>query len=285
MRLAVAVLAAGLLAACDAGDPAVRAERDFLACQSSADVGGRAAACSAVIRNNGASSERRALAFFNRGMVRMQALEMTRAVMDFSRAIRLDPNLAEAYYQRGYAHHENGSFDAAIADYDRALSLNPNHYEASQRRAIALSGNIRDFATRLAVIDSRIEADPNNPGNYNNRCWERAVEGVELERALADCDRSLALAPDDPQTLDSRGLVHFKMGNYQQALIDYEAASRADPNSAHFLYGRGLSKFYLGNATDGLADMNAAIALDPIIASTYARYGVAQPQAVATEKL
>ena len=285
MRLAGMMASAALVAACTGGDPAVVAERNFVACQNPVDFGGRAGACTAVIRDTSVPAERRAQAFFNRGMVRFQALEMTRAVMDFSRALRLDPNLAMAYYQRGLAHHENGAFDAAVADYDRALAISPNFPEAVERRTIALSGQIlKDFVTRIAQADAAIEANPANATAYNNRCWERAVEGVELDRALADCNRSLELEPGNAQALDSRGLVNLKRGEYQLALIDYQVATQLGPDEAHFLYGRGVAKFQMGNATDGLADIDAALELDDTIARAYVRYGVAQPSTVVAQK-
>ena len=264
------------LAACDAGPVDVLAQ--MRACETSPDVSIRVAACTAVTRAEGASAAQRGQAFAYRGAARSSVGEHARAVADFGRALRLDPNLAVAYFERALVHHARGAFDSAVADYDRALALNPRLEDAAHRRALALTARIDDFATLLVQANARIEADPENPANWNNRCWIRAVEGVELDAALADCNRSISLAPTDPNTFDSRGLVYLKLNNPRAALADYEAAVRLGEN-AHFVYGRGIARLQLGLADEGQADLQRAIELENTIAETYAAYGLAAPQA------
>jgi len=273
------LIAAGALlaavAACDAGPVDVQAQID--ACEIAADVSERVAACTAVTRAEGVSAEARAQAFVNRGAARSNLGEQARAVADFGRALRLNSNLAAAYFERALIHHARGAFDSAVADYDRALAIDPGLENAAYRRSLALTARIDDFATLLVQANSRIEADPENPANWNNRCWIRAVEGVELEAALADCNRSITLAPTDPNAFDSRGLVYLKLNNPRAALADYEAAVRLGEN-AHFVYGRGIARLQLGFADDGQADLQRAIELESDIAETYAAYGIGPPE-------
>lgn len=272
MRRLLAVLVVLSAAACGGGGAGVDAQ--IAACEAEADFASRIVACTAVVRTDAASASQRALAYANRGEARFNIGEQARAVADFGRALRLDPNLASAYFDRGLVHHSRGAFESALADYDRALALNPALTEAAQRRDLALTQRIEDFATLLIRADSLIEADPENAANWNNRCWIRAVEGVDLGAALSDCNRSLQMQPADPQTLDSRGLVYLKLGEPGAALNDYEAAVRLNSQEAHFLYGRGIARLRLGRAGEGQADMQAAITLDAAIADTYAAYGV-----------
>lgn len=285
MRLAFAfALLLALLAACAPRDPAAAADAQGQACDTEPNWSLRVTACTALIRTEGTSAERRASAYLNRGAARAQLLQQSRAVADFGRALRLDPNLAGAYFERGLVHHDRGAFDQAVADYDRALRLDPNMQAAIERRAIAQSGQVEDFATRLNRADMLVSAAPNDPVNYNNRCWVRAVEGVDLDSALADCNASLRLAPNNAQTLDSRGLVYLKRGDYFAALADYEAANTLQPEQAHFIYGRGLARLHLGQAGEGAADLRSALALDPDIGETYQGYGASPPAAAADDK-
>ena len=48
-----------------------------------------------------------------------------KAIADFTEAIRLNPNDAEAYYSRGCEYFEKGDHDRAIADFTEAIRLNP----------------------------------------------------------------------------------------------------------------------------------------------------------------
>ena len=60
------------------------------------------------------------------------------ALADYNEAIRLNLNLAQAYYGRGLVYEEQGEKDKAIADYQHFLELNDEPYwerEAEKRLA------------------------------------------------------------------------------------------------------------------------------------------------------
>ena len=48
------------------------------------------------------------------------------AIIDYDKAIVLDPNYADAYYNRGNVKSELGQLEAAIEDYDKAICLKKN---------------------------------------------------------------------------------------------------------------------------------------------------------------
>ena len=74
-------------------------------------------------------------------------------------------------------------------------------------------------------------------------------------------------APEgDPYTLDSRGLVYLKLGQFDPAIADYTAVLKEVPDFADLLYGRGLAKRKKGDAAGGQADIAAAKALRPDVA-------------------
>ena len=56
----------------------------------------------------------------------------------------------------------------------------------------------------------RSSLDPNNARYFNSRCWNRALAGQDLAKALDDCNESLRLKPNDANVLNSRGLVQFE---------------------------------------------------------------------------
>jgi len=113
---------------------------------------------------------------------------------------------------------------------------------------------------------------PTSANAWNSLCWSHALAG-ELEQALGNCNEALRLAPDDGNTLDSRGLVHLKLARFAEALADYDAAHARLPKLASALYGRGLARQKQGD-TAGEADIAAAKALKADIAEEFAGYGV-----------
>ena len=126
------------------------------------------------------------------------------AVADLDAAIKLSPEDSAAFYNRGYARFALGDYERAKDDYSMAIAIDPKMARA-----------------------------------YNNRCLVRAILGVELVRALGDCDTALKLSPLNLEVRATRGFVFLKLGDAELALNEYNLLLDADPNRAIALYGRG----------------------------------------------
>ncbi len=90
------------------------------------------------------------------------------AIADYSEAIRLNPNYAEAYLNRGDTHYDLGDKQGALADYNAALNINPNYANAYIGR-----GNVRDDLGdnqgAIADYNAALKINPNNAYAYYNR--------------------------------------------------------------------------------------------------------------------
>lgn len=129
-RFAAAALACAL-ATSAAGDARayVRTLGETLAddCAKAA-VAGRAdrktlRSCTQSIEDEPLSHEEMAYTRMNRGVLYMLQRRYSAALIDFNRAIQLEPSLAEAYVARGLLHSAEGRHAQALADMDRGLSL------------------------------------------------------------------------------------------------------------------------------------------------------------------
>lgn len=112
------------------------------------------------------------------------------------------------------------------------------------------------------------------PESRLERSWARAVWGRQLDLALADCNESLRLRPNDANTVNSRGLVQFRRNDFRAAFADYDAAVRANANDTGSLFALGVAQLRLGQTAAGQADIAAATARDAGVAARYAGYGV-----------
>jgi tetratricopeptide (TPR) repeat protein len=64
-----------------------------------------------------------ALAYYDRGIVRVRLGEFQGAIADYSEALRINPNSAAAYQNRGVARRESGDKPGAIQDFQKAADL------------------------------------------------------------------------------------------------------------------------------------------------------------------
>ena len=131
-----------------------------------------------------------------------------------------------------------------------------------------------DFERALADYTKAIEIDPNYDEPHNQRCWLRATANRDLPLALGDCDRAIAIDPEDADYVNSRGLVYLRLDRLDDAIADYDTALRLKPKLAGSLYGRGLAKQRKGDQAGGEADIAAAKAIKADIAEEFAKWGV-----------
>jgi len=121
-----------------------------------------------------------------------------RAIAEYNRAIRADPNYIIAYIHRGNAYYNKGDYDRAIADYNQAIRLDPNFIAAYHNR-----GNAYD-----------------EKGDY--------------DKAIADYNQVLRLGANNAVIYNDRGAVYYDKGDYDRAIADFTEALRLDPNNAQY---------------------------------------------------
>jgi tetratricopeptide (TPR) repeat protein/predicted aspartyl protease len=236
--------------------------------------------------------------------------QLAPAIADLSKAIQLAPTVADYPYQRGLIYLRTRQPRLAEADFDQTLKLQPAYVAALVARASvrvadhqtaqavqdleaadkasAKEDDIRlwmaalydDAAAPTAAIDQYslwIDAhaeDSRLPEALNGRCWQRALMGVDLDKALSDCNRAIRTAPKNAGMFDSRGLVHLRLGEFDKAIADYDAALAINPKLGWSLYCRGLAKQRKGLTAEGAADMAAATAIDPKLPDEVKRRGL-----------
>jgi tetratricopeptide (TPR) repeat protein len=221
-----------------------------------------------------------ALAHFSRGEAYLHNNAVEAAMSEFDTTIRLDPGNGTAYNNRGTVKARIGSNEAAIADFSQAIKLNPNApgYYANRSAVLQRLGR---FAEAAPDADRLTVLAPGVPASWNSACWAHAIWGQELETALADCDKAVAMTatvtpppPPAASFLDSRCLVKYRMEKYDAAVEDCTAALKINPRLAAALYVRGLALMKSGHRGDGADDVAAARRLGVDVQEVYARYGV-----------
>ena len=107
-----------------------------------------------------------------------------KAIVHYTAAIDLNPELAEAYYNRGLAYAKKGEFDLAIQDFNTAIDLNPEYAKAYNNRGIAYA-NKGEFDLAIQDFNKAIDLNPEYAEPYCNR-GEAWLPLREWEKAKAD---------------------------------------------------------------------------------------------------
>lgn len=99
----------------------------------------------------------------SRGLREMKADAHQDAIDDFTAAITLDPNLAEAYHQRAIARFAAGDAPGAIADIQATLKQEPRSFAAFETLA-AIAEARKDWKGAYGAWQKVLEIDPKAPG-------------------------------------------------------------------------------------------------------------------------
>ncbi len=153
-------------------------------------------ACTRLLQSGELGEENLPIAFFNRGNAYADKGQYDRAIADYGRAIRLDPDEAVAFYNRGNAYADKGQYDRAIADFDRAIRLDPDDARAYNSQAWLLAtvgeARLRDGreAVRLAETAVRLRDD----GNTRDTLAAALAEAGRFAEAQREQNKAIAMA-------------------------------------------------------------------------------------------
>ena len=245
----------------------------------------------------------RAAAYYGLGKEKLDAEDYTGALVDFDKAIELNPAYVRAYYERGRAQAYLGNYDSAIASCTQVIEIGSDASDAYLLRGSVKARIGGDYAAALIDLDRAIELDAQHADAYSNRGGIKyglgesettsgnAEEARSLyEAAIADCNKAIQIDPEDANTYNNRAAARLALGNFEEAILDLNRAIEVDPEDADAYNNRGLVKFRRGESeeADGntkeagrlyesaIADYTQAIAIDAADDNTYNNRGLAK---------
>ncbi|MDP6884596.1 MAG: tetratricopeptide repeat protein [Rhodospirillales bacterium] len=119
---------------------------------------------------------------------------LDRALEEYTQAILLQPNTAEAYLGRGWVHHAKGSRRLAVKNFSQAIRLNPR-----------------------------------NPEAYFGRAWAYEQLG-QVDLAIKEYGQAIALKDDYADAYLSRGVLRFYHDRPEAAAADFSTVLDKAPD-------------------------------------------------------
>ncbi|MFG1497265.1 tetratricopeptide repeat protein [Saccharospirillum sp. HFRX-1] len=121
-----------------------------------------------------------------------------------------------------------GEPERAIAVLDDGLEQNPRDTALLYDQALIATGT-GNYELADSNLSTVLELDPDNASALNALGYSWADRDINLAQAKDYIDRALALEPDDPAIMDSKGWVEYRLGNLvvaedwlRKALADFD---------------------------------------------------------------
>jgi tetratricopeptide (TPR) repeat protein len=200
-------------------------------------------------------------AFRSRGLVYNEKDDYEHALADFNKSIAIDPRQVKSYSGRGESYNGLSKYDEAIADYTKAIALDPKDDDAYNRRGWTYK-NKHDYDRAIADFTKAIELNPTRALYFKNRA-ETHGNLKDYNRAIADLTKAIELNPQYATAYSDRGYYYTETVDFDRAIADLNKAIELNPQKAWFYNNRAWVYFKAGKPAQGLPDVERSLELNP----------------------
>ena len=113
--------------------------------------------------------------------------------------------LVKNYNEQGVTYSEQGQYDLAILEFNKALEIDPGSTETYNNRGITYSKKDQ-FDLAISDFSKALNIDPKDTKVLYNRALTYAIEG-QFDLALSDLKKCLELVPSNADAYDFRGIL------------------------------------------------------------------------------
>jgi serine/threonine protein kinase/tetratricopeptide (TPR) repeat protein len=207
------------------------------------------------------------------GVLLMSEGKITEAKNEFQRAMRLDPNYANApHWYANSVLVPLGQFDEAITQFNRALELDPLSAAINVNRGNAYA-MARRYPEAIAQLRKTIELDPGFSYGHGILGYAFDVSG-QYDQAIRECEKAYELSHDF-HVLAVLGHAYALKGDREKALQLLKQLQDLEQQGSVWHYGFAMVYVALGDKNEALnrleqsyrteAGANLYIKVDPTL--------------------
>lgn len=237
------------------------------------------------------------------GMVFTKQQAPEKAIADFSRALTLNPDHANAAFARAACYNTIGQFSKAIEDYNVALLKDQRSSSNIRKtaRSTSFSSHRSPKVDRQMMVQSEMDGSPRDDsisrsfssGSASQPPITPAVPNTapkpsrrppppptqlnSTQRDTPPLARSIsASGAQAAEELHERGYEMRKQGKYAEAIELYSEALQHNRNYFKALFNRGFAYDKLGNHAAAVDDYSSALKIEPNNAYALYNRGISQ---------
>ena len=193
--------------------------------------------------------------------------EPAKAIDLLEAALRWKQNSPLILRVLGQVYSSVGRHEDALACYEHLVSLADASIEIFTDAFYLLYGSACEqtgkYEKAMDLFERCLESYPEAHEVMNYLAYMWAERGLNLDRAMAYANRALIHQPRNAAYLDTRGWIHFRMGNFREALVDLQAADAFMPGDPTILDHIGDAWSALGHRESAIAKWTLSLRADP----------------------
>jgi tetratricopeptide (TPR) repeat protein len=195
------------------------------------------------------------------------------SIKNYRKAIKINPDFADAHNNIGNAFLGNGELNKAIASYKKATLIYPDYTEAY----LNLGNALMDEGMIDEAIDNYKEAiriDSNLAMAYYLIANASKSKG-DLKNAIANYKKATLIYPDYTEAYLNLGNALMDEGMIDEAIDNYKEAIRINPDYADTYNNMGNALQLEGDLESAIEYYNQAVKINPKFAEAYNNLGSA----------
>jgi len=157
--------------------------------------------------------------------------------------------------------HQKGDVDEAIVQYQKALEINPANAEVHNNLGnILLEKGQVDEA--IAHCQRALEINPDNSPAHNN-LGNALLQKGNVDEAIAHYQRALEISPDIAMVHNNLGGALFQKGNVDEAIAYYQKALQIEPDFAKARHNLDHALLLKEKADEAITHYQKALQIKP----------------------
>ena len=184
------------------------------------------------------------------------------AISEFSNALEIDPNNAEAYEYKGCSYYFIENIEKALENLNLAIELNPN-----SSNSFCYRGACYCSLQKQAISSEVISFNKPTTFGFKGYTFDK-VSINDIQKCISDENKAIELDKNNLQAYHMRGVANYWLENYEQALTDLNKVIKECPNEDSYDI-RSRIYYFTNNYESAIKDCTEVIKLNPNNANTY----------------
>lgn len=242
----------------------------------------------------------------NRGVANMESNHPYEAILDYNSALQIDAQYLDALFNRAYAYEEIGQYEKSLKDvklirqlvpdsafvyfyeglvqtkikrYDEALqsfqksdSLNPVNPETLINIATIFYFK-QNYDTANQLVNHVLTLNTGDAANAFNLLSLIALKKKQYQSALAEINRAIDLAPNEPYFINNRGYIYLQMDSLKLAIEEINSSIVLNPENGWAYRNKGIYLLKNKDAKGALELFDRAVKSGEFIDELYTHIG------------